>query len=184
MKNLYFLLLFASLQGFGQDFAKQITLTTEKNSTANSWQGYEIAVKKNGIYEPGFLNNIPSPVIQAFLKEYVDAVNVSWFIDEKQSTVYFNWSNELVIIKYNNNGSPINTRKTYTVEKLDRPFTDLLKREIGTKHDINYITEYLRDDMQVYEVSMSNDKEWVVVRLNRDKPTGSLVITGKQTFHQ
>lgn len=182
MKQVYALLLLVSLQSFGQDYARSITLISEKTSGERSSMEYEVMLKNAGGYVPGNINNIPTPVLTTFTNDYENAVNVSWFLNEKQSTVYFNWNNELVIIKYKKDGSSFFTRKTYTVEKLDRPFNDLLKREIGTRHDVNYITEFFREDSHNYEVNMSNDKEWLMLKLTRDKVTGSLAILEKKVF--
>jgi hypothetical protein len=181
MKQVYAVLLFLSFQSFGQDYAKQTSFSQRTESEAG--RPYEITIKNANGYEPGYLNNIPAAVYASFLKDYEGAVNISWMLTDKQSTVYCNWQTELIIVKYNNDGTPLFTRKTYTIDKLDRPFTDFLKREFDDKYEVNYITEFVRNDKNDYEISMSNKSAWMMVRITRDKASGSLQITSKQLFN-
>ena len=184
MKTIYALLLIISLQGSAQDYARQAVMTTGNEAASNVSREFEVMVKKNNFYEPGDLTNIPSLVFSTFKKEYPGAINVSWSLNDKYSTVFCNWENELVIKKYNNDGSAYLTRKTYTIEKLDRPFTDFLKREFDDRYDVNYITEFLVEGSRYYELNMSNAKEWLAVRINRDQSTGVLAITEKKLFNK
>ena len=57
MKQIFVLLLFASLRGFSQDYAKQFAIPAHQtlSSTDNEDGPYEVVIKKNNSYEPGFL---------------------------------------------------------------------------------------------------------------------------------
>lgn len=182
MKQLFVLAIFASLTAYSQDYAKQFAIpASHASATGNEDEGpYEVVIKTNNGYEPGYLNNIPSAVLREFVKTYPAANNISWFLDEKTSTVYFDSDNKVCIVKFKNDGVPVLTKKSYGSKSLNPRLAAFLKDEIAG-YDIRYISEVIRETIHKYEINMVKNGVWMILRIGEDTK-GNFEVTGKQTF--
>jgi hypothetical protein len=182
MKQIFVLLLFASLRGFSQDYAKQFAIPAHQtlSSTDNEDGPYEVVIKKNNSYEPGFLNNIPGEVMREFSKTYPAAKNVSWFIDDKTTTVYFDSDNQVCIVKFKNDGLPLMVKKSYSGKAMNTLLADFLKSEING-YEIKYISEVIRETNHNYEINLSKNGTWLILKVGEDTK-GQFQLLGRQAF--
>jgi hypothetical protein len=181
MKYLYLMFAFATFQCYAQDDSKEINAAEERLVTGNDKQ-FEVFIKKNNTYAPGYLNNIPAAVLSGLTTGYPQATNVSCFVDEKFSTLYFQSKQQTVIVKYTNDGATVWLRKTYSADQLDPRITAFLKDQISAAYQIKYITETSRDEIHHFEINLANEKQWMMVKLSGEPAAGNLVVTGKQVF--
>jgi hypothetical protein len=182
MKQLFVLLLFASLCGYSQDYAKQFAIPANQTlSSADDEEGpYEVVIKKNNSYEPGFLNNIPGEVMREFSKTYPAAKNVSWFIDDKTTTVYFDSDNQVCIVKFKNDGLQLMIKKSYGGKALNTRLADFLKPEIKG-YEIKYISEVIRETTHNYEINLARNGTWLILKIGEDEK-GQFQVLGRKAF--
>ena len=76
------------------------------------------------------------------------------------------------------------TIRTYGEEKLDPRISELLKEEVSSLYKVKYITEIVKADMIDYNIELSNDKYWLIVKYNHNKTTGKTELTGRHMFGQ
>lgn len=141
---------------------------------------YEVIIKKNNTYTPGYLNNIPAAVLSEFTKNYEGATNVSWFVDEKTSTVYFAHNDEISTVKYQQDGLVLLKRKTYGPNKV-KPSLGKYIQEQAVGYDIRYVNESERENAHHYEINLVKNGKWQVLKLNEDN-AGQFLVTGRVSF--
>lgn len=122
---------------------------------------------ENSSYVKGFVNNIPSPVINDFLTRYPGAENVSWYINDKEVSGYFSQHDEQVSIAYKKDGLFLYERKTYEGSRLNQSARDFLERETGFSFLIKQVTQVTKENEEVYEVSFEDQKRWHIYRFGR-----------------
>jgi len=116
----------------------------------------------------GYVNYVNSKAVRHLFKNFGDANNVQWVIDEQESTAYFTHAGEYIKVRYDKDGRYISTRKTYAANKLDRYIACLAKKYLDRDFSIYGVTEMSTEAGKVYEIILQNKYYWSVVRIAED----------------
>ena len=139
----------------------------------NNIMHFEVNIKKHSdVYTTGFINNVKTRVIRHFIKTFNNTTDVRWFIDEEGATAYFICNNEKVKVRYDKNGQHLSTRKTYDENKLDPLIAQWVKLEFGEEFVIYLVTEVIKDDNTIYEITLQNQFYWCIENLVKKKVPG------------
>ena len=180
MKLILTLLLLASVSAYSQtsnsQFFVPVTAEAEEDYTP-----YEVVIKKNNSYTPGYLNNIPAAILSEFTNDYEGAKNVSWFVDDMNTTVYFAYNDEINVVKYQQDGLVLLKRKTYAANKITPVLSNFLQEE-AKGYEIRYVNESIRDHAHHYEINLVKDQQWLVLKIDESK-AGQFVVTGRKSFN-
>lgn len=174
MKKIFFpLCFFATMQGYSQFIRSELAIK-ENETNLKVW------LKKNNIFIDSFTNDININVYRTFIDMFGSVPDVYWFIERKEFTSYFILDSISVIGRYKKNGTLISIRKNYDATKLNPEIINFLKQELGTSFRINLVTEILREDETIYEISLQNEKNWCIVQLYKNKENEKLRIVDKK----
>src|SRR5688572_5911045 len=174
MKKIFFpLCLFAAMQGHSQFIRSELAIK-ENETHLNEW------LKKNNLFISGFTNDINTNVYKTFIDMFGSVPGVYWFIEKMEITSYFILDSISVIGRYKKNGNLISIRKNYDASKLNLEITDFLKQELGTSFSVNLVTEILREDDTIYEISLQDKKRLCIVQLYKNKENEKLRIIDKK----
>jgi hypothetical protein len=166
MKKIFaIVLLFVSLNIWSQ---------THKSSANKSSENFEVDIQSSdNLYYPGFKNDINIDVLRHFVKTFDDAQNILWRVNGKGTAVSFILKNQKGVSYYDNKGCHLSTIKYYDEKDLDPTVASFAKLEVGKDFSIYLVTELIRDDYVIYDISFQNSEYWCKVKLLR-KADGSL----------
>src|SRR5687767_7479617 len=134
MKALFlFALLFITTKNFSQIRLGSVYVKTERNFS-------EEKTNTRSTYVKAFANNIPTAVINDFSARYPGVEKISWYVNDKDVSGYFNNNDQQVTISYKKDGLFLYERKTYDGSKLNQLARDFLERETGFSFVISQVT--------------------------------------------
>lgn len=123
----------------------------------------DVKVKKGKDHKKAYANNVTSAVMGDFASRFGEN-NVNWYVDNKEVTGYFS-DNGINHTVYYENECYLKTRTVYDSSKLSVLVRDFLEQELGKTYKINLVTEVKREEGSMYEISLSNDRNILVVTL-------------------
>jgi hypothetical protein len=124
---------------------------------------------EDGSYVKAYVNNIPSPVMTSFNELFPNAENVSWFINNMDVTGYFTHGEKDIAIHYKKDGFLYSIRKSYTPVLLEKKLSDFLTDEISSNYKAQFVTEVVKSNETLFEISFTNNIEWLIVRVGKSK---------------
>jgi hypothetical protein len=182
MKLVLTLLLFSAFSAEAQTSANQYIVPLSSEEETNDEYQYEVVIKKNNTYSQGYLNNIPAAVLAEFTKSYEGAKNVSWFVDEKATTVYFAHNDEISIVKYKQDGLVLLKRKTYSPLKIKPSLSTFIKEQMNNgDYEIRYVNESEKENIHHFEINLLLNQQWHILKILEDAK-GQFEITGRVSF--
>ena len=141
----------------------------------------ETTASEKSTYVKGFTNNIPGPVIRDFSLRYPDAENISWYVNDKEINGHFSYDNQEFKVAYKKDGLFLYERTSYDGSKLNQAARDFLEKETGFALPVKYVTQVTREQEEVFEVSIEDEKRWHIYRFGR-KLDGPFVLVEKTSF--
>jgi hypothetical protein len=164
MKKIFFLILqVATLNIWSQTNHDIMPLNS-------SLQNFDVVIlNDNNPYRAGFRNDINVNAIRDFARSFENATDILWRISEKDISVSFSWNNESITSYYDRKGNHLSTRKTYTENQLDPLIADQIKKELGKDFSIYLVTEVIKRDNTIYEISLESCRYWCIVKLIKKK---------------
>jgi hypothetical protein len=166
MKKLFTLLVLVSQHAFSQSFA-----ATDKvflNERTISQEEPKVYIMKNGNYHRGYINNVPSAVMNDFVQKYDGAENISWVLNDKKIDGYFEFQGQDIVVSYKN-GYLETTRKTYDSGHVSASIVRFLQGERSKGYTISKVIEIISEKNTLYEVMLLNSqRQHCVARLSRN----------------
>jgi hypothetical protein len=117
----------------------------------------------------------------SFNGNYPNSMNISWFIDDKATTIYFTHDDRIMIVKYKNDGNVLLTKKTYPALKLADDVARFINSEIPAGFITRYVSEAESGNVHQYEVNIARDKQWQIIKISQDKE-GKLQVISRKSF--
>lgn len=183
MKKLFPLVLFVSFHSWSQELSRP---GKENEKTGKDYPGItsDITVRTSEGNNAGYANNIPSAVWNSFLEQFEDAASVSWYVDSRDVTASFRLDNEDLIVTYRKDGILVCIRRVYEGKQLNRQIKNLLQSEIKKGFRISYVTEVQHELQTSYEVSLQNQKDWLMIQVTQDAVAGRPEVLSRKSFRK
>lgn len=109
-----------------------------------------------------------------------DSTTVSWFVDGKDITGHFYNDNEYISVLYKKNGRHAFTRKVYDSTRLDQRLVTYLEEEAGKEFSVNLVTEIVKEEGTVYEISLTSHKQICLIQIFAGKGDEKLRLIDKK----
>jgi hypothetical protein len=175
MKAIYsFLILLISYDSFSQAELNGFSVQMDKRTRYT-----ETEEKTN--FTPAFINNIPGVVMIEFTKRYPEVTVVDWYISDKQVDGYFSCGEKNISIAYKKDGLFLYERRSYPGSYLDSKALDFLEKESGFSQPVKHVTEVIKTNETLYEVSIEDQKYWHIYTFGMQKGE-DLKLIGKTRF--
>lgn len=165
-KLLLFICISITLKGFTQD------IKSENLENDKEFEYGVILVKENNEFVESYINNVAPYIVRYVMKNYQDAENLKWVVDENGTEVSFDLDKKKVLLVYDKNDVKLFTRFNYSEDDLDQRIAGTAKKKAGKNYKINLVTEIVYDDRIMYEISLESDKNYCFVRVAGNKIKG------------
>ena len=131
-------------------------------------------------YVKTYSNNLPVAVIADFFEKYPGVQDVAWFINEKNVTGYFQYKGQDITVSYKKDGFLLSTRKVYDRTRLSARISQYLEDEVGREYEVHMITELVKDDYTIYEVSLLSLQKLCIIQVCRNHDDERLSMVEKK----
>ena len=165
-KLLLFFCIATSVISFSQD---------EKIENQENDNGFDygiILVKENDEFVESYINNVDPYIVRYVTKNYQDAENLKWIVDEDGTEVTFDLEKKKILLIYDKNDVKLFTRLNYGEDELDKRIAGTAKKKAGKNYKIHLVTEIIYDDQITYEISLESEKDYCFIRITGNKLKG------------